>query len=244
MKETIVKVRDLTFGYDKNTILENVNLEIKRGDYIGLVGPNGSAKTTLIRLILGLLQPDSGYIELFGQHIKEFNQKDKIGYISQNVREFNSSFPATVEEIVEGSLASCPGFLNFFARPNREKVREVLRIVGLDKHKNKLIGNLSGGQQQRVFIARVLVRNPEIIFMDEPLVGIDFNAQKTFYKLMKVLNRDLGITLVMVSHDIFMLMDQVNKIAFIRNKKLYMYEVDNKVDTADKRKLLEKMYGV
>jgi zinc transport system ATP-binding protein len=244
MKETIVKVRNLTFGYDKNTILENTNLEIKRGDYIGLVGPNGSAKTTLIRLILGLLEPDSGHIELFSQHIKKFNQWDKIGYISQNAREFNSSFPATVEEIVEGSLVSRPGFLNLFARPNRKKIREVLRIVGLEKHKNKLIGNLSGGQQQKVLIARVLVRNPEIIFMDEPLVGIDFNAQKTFYNFMKILNRELGITLVMVSHDIFMLMDQVNKIAFIRNKKLQLHEVDSKLDSLDKRKLLEKIYGV
>jgi len=223
MSDTIIKVRDLRFSYGKNTVLNHINIDINKGDYIGIVGPNGSAKSTLLKLMLGILKPDKGTIEMFGQNIKHFDQWRKIGYLSQQVREFNNRFPATVEEIVGANLYSQMGFLKTLNKEHKRKIEEVLTIVEMEGYKKRLIGNLSGGQQQRVFIARVLISRPEIILMDEPLVGVDISSQEKFYELIGRLNKDLGITLVMVSHDIGIISNKVSKVACLGEKGLYLH---------------------
>ncbi|MCG4583173.1 metal ABC transporter ATP-binding protein, partial [Anaerosalibacter bizertensis] len=196
-------------------------------------------KSTLMKVMIGILKPDKGRVRLFNEDIKDFKDFTKVGYISQNVRDINPRFPATVEEIVESNLYSQLGFLKISNKNIKEKTYEVLRIVGMEEYKDTLIGKLSGGQKQRVFIARSLINNPEILFMDEPLVGIDIGSQKKLYSLMDKLNKDYNITLAMVSHDIGTIKNRANKIFILGNKKLYVHDSD-KIKSED---LLKEIYN-
>lgn len=237
--DKVLEVKNICFGYDEKYILENVNLDLHKGDFLGIVGPNGSAKSTLLKIMLGILKPQKGSISLLDSPIESFNQWGKIGYISQKVRDFNSAFPATVEEIVGANLYSQMGFLKFFKQEHKEKIRKVLDVVNMSEYQNSLIGNLSGGQQQRVFIARTLISNPEIIFMDEPLVGVDVQSQEQFYGLMEKLNKELGITLVMVSHDIGVITNRANRVACVGNKKVFIHSCKD----FNEQEYIKEVYG-
>lgn len=221
--EKLLDVKGVYFGYDKKYVLEDVNLAIFRGDFLGIVGPNGSAKSTLIKIILGILKPQKGTVVLLNSPIERFDQWNRVGYISQRVRNFNPAFPATVEEIVGANLYGQMGFFKFFKEEHKTKIKEALDVVNMSDYQDHLIGNLSGGEQQKVFIARTLISNPEIIFMDEPLVGVDVQSQEQFYGLMEKLNEDLGITLVMVSHDIGVITDKANRVACVGNRKVCVH---------------------
>ncbi|MDI9475997.1 MAG: metal ABC transporter ATP-binding protein [Natronincolaceae bacterium] len=221
--ERLLDVKGVYFGYNKKYVLEDVNLTVFRGDFLGIVGPNGSAKSTLIKIILGILKPQRGTVVLLNSPIERFNQWDRIGYISQRVRNFNPAFPATVEEIVGANLYSQMGVFKFFNKEHKTKIKEALDVVNMSDYQDHLIGNLSGGEQQKVFIARTLISNPEIIFMDEPLVGVDVQSQEQFYGLMEKLNKELGITLVMVSHDIGVITDKANRVACVGNRKVCVH---------------------
>ncbi|MBW4828551.1 MAG: metal ABC transporter ATP-binding protein [Clostridiaceae bacterium] len=239
MKERIVEFENISFSYGKNEVLDNINFHIEKGDFIGIIGPNGSAKSTLMKVMIGILKPDIGRVKLFNEDLKDFKDLHRVGYISQNVRDINPRFPATVEEIVESNLYSQLGLLKISNKNIKEKTHEVLRIVGMEEYKDTLIGKLSGGQKQRVFIARSLINNPEILFMDEPLVGVDIGSQKKFYSLMDKLNKDYNITLVMVSHDIGTIKNRANKIFILGNKKLYVHDSDK----IKLEKLLKEIYN-
>lgn len=239
MKEKIVEANNISFSYGKNQVLNNISFHIEKGDFIGIIGPNGSAKSTLIKLMVGTLKPDKGSMQLFNKDIKVFKGFNKIGYISQNVRDINSKFPATVEEVVESNLYSQLGFLKLSNKNIREKAYEVLKIVDMENYKDTLIGELSGGQKQRVFIARSLINRPEILFMDEPLVGVDVNSQDKTYNLLDKINKEYNITLVMVSHDIGKITIKANKIFSLRNKKIYIHD-SKKVEAEE---LLKEIYN-
>lgn len=238
--EKVVSVNDLFFGYDDKFILKDINLNIFKGDYLGVVGPNGAAKSTLIKLILGILQPQKGTIKIFNKNIKKFKEWEKVGYVAQKASFFNSSFPATVEEIVSANLFSQIGIFKPIKKIHMDNVYKVLKIVGMENYGKKLIGNLSGGQQQKIFIARSLVNEPEIIFLDEPTVGIDLKSQLEFYDLMEKLNSDMKITIVMVSHDIGVITEKVSRIACMGNQKLYTHNKSCKVPFNE---FISKVYG-
>lgn len=214
--ERLVSTRDLCFQYGKDLVLKNINLDIYKGDYTGIVGPNGSGKSTLIKLILGILKPSSGSIELFGRNMEDFRDWEWIGYVRQNATSFNQGFPATVEEVVAANRNSGRGT----PKPARERVNELLSIVNMEMLSKRLIGNLSGGQQQRVFIARALINSPRILFLDEPTVGIDLDSQREFYSLLERLNREMHITIVMVSHDIGVITQRASRIVYMGDGKL------------------------
>ncbi len=201
--KSIIEVSGVTFSYNgKQEALSHITLGIHRGDYIGLIGPNGGGKTTLLKVMLGLLVPDVGSVRLFGEDIKNFKRWDKIGYVPQKATSFDINFPVTAREVV---LMGRYGKRKLFRRITNEDRRlteEALRQVDMTAFADRLIGDLSGGQQQRVFIARALVSESEVIFMDEPMTGVDRNAEDEFYDLFRRLNRNLDITLVLVSHDI------------------------------------------
>jgi len=222
--EKVIAINNMTFGYDVKEVLSNVSLEIFKGDFMGIVGPNGSAKTTLIKLLLGILEPQQGSVKLFGQPIDSFKEWHRLGYIAQKARDVNGGFPATVEEIIAANLYSSMKPLRFMSKDHKLKIDEALSIVDMEGYKKSLIGNLSGGQQQRIFIARALVNNPELIIMDEPLVGVDVASQDKFYSLMETLNKSLGITLVMVSHDIGVITDKTNRVACLGNRSLFVHD--------------------
>ena len=198
----MIEVKNLNFGYNDKLVLKDVSFSIEKGDYIGIIGPNGSGKSTLVKLMLNILSPLSGEIEIMGENIKNFKNWSKVGYVSQKANSFNGSFPATVEEVVCANLYSKMGLFRLPNKKHRETVMEALTKVGMQDYSKRLIGNLSGGQQQRVFIARVLVSEPEILFLDEPTVGIDAKSEEEVYCLLKRLNEEFGLTVVMVTHDI------------------------------------------
>lgn len=239
MGEKIVSVKNLYFSYGNNRVLEDVSFDIEKGDFVGIIGPNGSAKSTLMKLMIGLLKPEKGNIKLFGTDIDKFKKFNRIGYISQSAREFNTKFPATVEEIVGANLYEKMGFFKIGNKNIYENVHRSLKVVEMDAYSDRLIGNLSGGQKQRIFIARALVNNPEILFMDEPLVGVDIESQNRFYDLMGKLNIKYNITLVMVSHDIGVISKKVNKILCLGNGKLYVHDSKN-VELSD---VIVETYG-
>lgn len=224
MNEAIVKVDNLSFGYEKRLVLDNICFEIEKKDYIGIVGANGSAKSTLLKLIMGFLKPNAGMIKLFGSHIGDFKDWNKIGYLPQNARNFNVRFPATVEEVVGSSQYSQMNIFKILNNKIKKDTIAALDAVNMVEFKDSLIGNLSGGQQQRIFLAKLLVNNPDIIFMDEPLIGVDTESQDVFFDLINKLNKDFGITIVVVTHDISSLNHRANKVFRLDNGKL---NIDN-----------------
>ncbi len=214
--QTIVEVKDIAFSYDGTVdVLKDITLEIHQGDYIGFVGPNGAGKTTLLRVMLNLLTPKRGTVKLFGRDIQVFKDWQKIGYVPQKAAHFDANFPASVYEVVFMGRYANKRLFQRTSRADRESVKDTLLKVDMWEHKDRLIGDLSGGQQQRVFIARALVNQPEVIFLDEPTTGVDKKTQDGFYALLQRLNKEWGLTLVLVSHDIERITQEVMRIACI-----------------------------
>lgn len=238
--DNIISVKNLFFGYDEKLVLQDINLEIYKGDYLGIVGPNGSAKSTLLKSILGLLKPQRGSVKIFNQDIEKFKDWGRIGYVAQKATSFNSSFPATVEEVVAANLFSKIGLFRSIKKEEKQKVYQILKVVGMEDYGKRLIGNLSGGQQQKVFIARTLISDPEIIFLDEPTGGIDVESQMEFYDLLERLNKEMDITIVMISHDIGVITEKVSKIACMGDGKLL---VQNKCSKVSFGEALTNFYG-
>lgn len=221
-KKNIIEIEELTFSYGQRTVLEDVNLTLKEGDFLGLVGPNGSGKSTLIKCMLGLLTPNKGTVKLFGKQMDKFNNWNDVGFVSQKASSFNSGFPATVFEVVSMGLYGKVGLFRFLTKKHKEKVKETIRQVGMEDYMNQNIGELSGGQQQRAFIARALVSDPKLLILDEPTVGVDIKSVANFYHMLKKLNQEQGITLLLVTHDIGVMTEYVTNVACL-NKHLHFH---------------------
>ena len=196
--KTIIDIKNLSYFYNnEENILENINLKINKNDLVAITGHNGSGKTTLIKIVLGLLKAKKGEIKI----------KGKLSYIPQkNNQDYN--FPAKVREILDLECCNCH---------LRDEVLSGLQIENLVEKQFKY---LSGGQQQRVLVALSLLMDPDILILDEPIVGIDSNTQKEFYKLLKRLNEKRNLTILFVTHDISVLNDYFNKVIFVENKKV------------------------
>ena len=196
----------MSFAYNKNTppLLKNVNLDIPKGVYLSIVGENGSCKTTLIKLILGLLTPISGSITV---------DTDNIAYVPQRLDGFNSQFPISIYEILKIHAKSLK------LDPKSSSI-DVLEKVNMLKFKENLIGNLSGGQQQRVFIARALIGNPDLIILDEPSTGVDVKNQQEIYSLLSKINKEQGTTIISIEHNMDIALKYSTHILTINNGKL------------------------
>lgn len=184
----MIKISDLNFRYDKSSplVLKNINLDIPKGIYLSVIGENGSCKTTLIKLILGLLSPVSGSIQL---------HTSKVSYVPQRVETFNSEFPITVYEILKTHAKA-------LHLDVKSAVKDALDKVNMADYKNSLIGNLSGGQQQRIFIARALMGNPDLIILDEPSTGVDVKNQKEIYSILSSYNKEHNTTIISIEHNL------------------------------------------
>ncbi|MBP1950148.1 metal ABC transporter ATP-binding protein [Virgibacillus litoralis] len=222
MNEPIISMKNIEYAYENKSVLSNINFEIPQGSFMGLVGPNGGGKTTLIKLILGLLKPDSGSIDLFGQPVDKFKAWDKIGFVSQKSNSFNKGFPATVFEVVSMGLTAKVGYLKFFTSKHKKKILHTIDQVGMGEYAYENIGNLSGGQQQRIFIARSLVSDPELLILDEPTVGVDYENVQRFYELLHQLNNEQNITLLLVTHDTGTMTEHATDIVCL-NKTLHFH---------------------
>ncbi|MGD6795813.1 metal ABC transporter ATP-binding protein [Metabacillus indicus] len=222
MNQPIIDVQSLTFTYERTAVLEDIHFTVREGDFLGLVGPNGSGKTTLLKCMLGLLKPDHGTIKLFGQDIRKFKDWHRIGFVSQKASSFNTGFPASVYEVVASGLTSKLGLFKKLNHAHHQKVKEAIGAVGLDELSNRNIGELSGGQQQRTFIARALVSDPDLLILDEPTVGVDAQTVQSFYEMLQRLNKGMGITLILVTHDVGTITDKVTHVACL-NKHMHFH---------------------
>jgi zinc transport system ATP-binding protein len=210
---TIISLQNVSFSYHSEMVLRDISLEIHRGDYVGIVGPNGGGKSTLLKVILGLLKPTKGKITLFDH--------SKIGYVPQKTV-FDTNFPITVEEAVAMGRYGKRGLFRLLQREDYEKVQKALKQVDMEAFCKRQVSDLSGGQQQRVFIARALAAEPEIIILDEPTVGVDIKTQKHFYTLLRKLNNELALTLVLVSHELDIVAHEATELGYI-NRTMEFY---------------------
>lgn len=238
-EKNIIEISNLSFSYGDIDVLKDINLKIHEGDYISLVGPNGSGKTTLLEIMLGLLKPKTGSVSLFGSPINKFKDWSKIGYVAQKATNFDPLFPVTVREVVSMGRYAPIGLFRWLSKNDDEIVNHALDQVEMRQFSDRLIGDLSGGQQQRVFIARALAAQPQIIFLDEPTVGVDLKSQEDFYSILRKLNRDLGITLILISHDIDVISKEVTEIACLNQTLVYHGDPNKFI----KGKYLENLYG-
>ena len=217
----IIEIRDVSFSYGNTPVLSNVSLTVHRGDYLALVGGNGSGKTTLLKIILGLLSPSTGTVRLFDKTRTELKDRSKIGYVPQKATNFDGSFPASVFEVALMGRYGRRGLFRRVTSEDREKTEDALRSVGIWDLRDRLIGDLSGGQQQRAFIARALAGEPEILVLDEPTVGVEKNVRDEFYDLLRILNVQLGLTVLLVTHDIESVAHQAMHVACIDGTLYY-----------------------
>lgn len=217
--KNLVELKDVSFSYLPGfPVIKNVSLNIHSGDYLGVIGPNGGGKSTLIKLILGLLTPDSGTINSF---------YTSVGYVAQKATDIDAKFPVTVYDVVSMGLYSKRGLFKYLNKSDRLSISRALEQVKMTEFKNRLIGNLSGGQQQRVFIARALATQSQLIVLDEPTSGVDESSQDEFYDLLKRLNQELGITLVLISHDTDVVTHEATEVVAI-NKTIVYYGTSEK----------------
>ncbi len=208
----LIEVKDLGFSYGGNTVLENVSFSIDAGDYIGIVGPNGGGKTTLLKLLVGLLPLQIGSIEIHGIPVADFKNRSKIGYVPQRIAQEAVSFPATVTEIVESGRIPSKGLIAALDEKDREAIKRAMDIAHIADLKDRLMSSLSGGQRQRVYVARALASEPEMLILDEPFVGVDIATQRNFYAFLKELNEQRQLTILFVSHDIDVVAEEAKSI--------------------------------
>lgn len=225
--QNIIELKNVSFSYGEDLVLEDISLAVHKGDYLGTIGPNGGGKSTLLKLMLGLLTPTKGEVLLYGTPIRKFHDWSKIGYVSQQVTHIDPHFPMTVEEVVNMGRYPKLGLFRMLSQKDKDIVKEALCQVEMLQYKDRLIGDLSGGQQQRVFIARALAGQPEVIVLDEPTVGVDVKTQKQFYSLMQKLNNELHLTLLLVSHELDIVAHEATEIAYI-NKTLEYHGIPQK----------------
>ncbi len=214
----IIECSGVSFCYPDSTsrlpALENVSFQLFPGEFTGLIGGNGSGKTTLLKIILGILKPEKGMVYLFGEPIGVFRNWQWVGYVPQHVFREEEAFPATVREVVESGFGEKRGAWHFWCnhQTKSDAVAKALETVGMSEYASRLIGELSGGERQRVFIARALVSDPKLLILDEPLTGVDAPAQDAFYKLLKKLDDERNIAILLVSHDLETVTKEVEKL--------------------------------
>jgi len=226
------------FSYDSDPVVRDINFSITPGEFAAILGPNGSGKTTLMKLALGLLKPTSGQVLLFGEPAETFTNWQKVGYVPQRTQATESRFPASVREIV--NFGSYSGFdpLSIFKRDKSNRVEEAMEMAGIAHLAPRRVSDLSVGQQQRMLIARSLVRRPDLLVMDEPVAGVDAAGEEQFHTMVRRLNRDLGITIVMVSHDIGAVMREATTCACI-NRDIVFHGPVHQIDA----QALSGLYG-
>ncbi|ADD07029.1 ABC-type transport system ATP-binding protein (probable substrate zinc) [Natrialba magadii ATCC 43099] len=215
---SVVDCQDVSFSYGEQPAVSDVSLTVDQGDFLGLIGPNGSGKTTLLHLMLGLLSPDEGSVELFGQPVDDFDQGNRIGYVSQQATSRGGTMPVTVRECVRMGRFAHAGHSRLSA-DDEAIAEEALETVGITDLAEQRVNELSGGQRQRAYIARALASEADLLALDEPTVGVDAESRDAFYQLLESLNDD-GIAIILIEHDIGVVTDRADRIACI-NTELY-----------------------
>lgn len=216
MSDEVISIRNLWAGYDHQAVLQDVSLSVKALDFIGIVGPNGGGKTTLIRVLLGLLQPTRGEVRIMRERVQQGRRH--IGYVPQ-LSPFDSEFPIKVWDVAQMGRLGTRGLLQRFTAEDDEVVAEALTMVDMLDQRERAFGDLSGGQRQRVYIARALATEPSILLLDEPLASVDPRVSSSIYDLLKRLNQ--AVTIVMASHDIGAISSHVKTVGCLNRRLFY-----------------------
>lgn len=225
MNKSAIEVENLKVTFNGQTVLNGINFQMKKGEIAAIIGPNGAGKTTLIKAILGLI-PYSGKIRVLGEKISKVTRR--VGYVPQKFS-FDKTFPLTVCEFLKLTVAKKePG-----------KIGSVLEEVDIKNCKDKLLGELSGGQLQRVLIARAILNDPEILFLDEATTGVDIEGSRTFYEILEHLNKTHNVTIVIISHEVNMVHTFATEVLCL-NKDLYCKGIPKSVITDE---MLKNLYG-
>lgn len=236
----VFDIRHVGLRINGQTILENVSFQLKRGEYSALIGPNGGGKTTLVRILLGLQKAGCGTIRLFGVEQKRFKRWDKIGFVPQRVSHVDTGFPATVLEVVKMGRTAKRGIFGRESDEDRKAVEEAMQKMDVKHLEDKLIGTLSGGQRQRVMIARALASKPEVLILDEPNTGVDMASQQRFYALLRELNRNEGMTILFITHDIGVIADDIGSLLCINRSLLSCSNPQELLSCSD----MSRLYGI
>lgn len=214
----VIKLSNIYVNYGKNNVLENINLQVKESDFIGIIGPNGGGKTTLLKTLLGLITPKSGTISIMNYPV--FQGRKYIGYVPQ-VLEFDRCFPILVEDVVRMGRLSKSKLFRRYNSEDEKIITHCLAQVGMLKLRSRSISQLSGGERQRVYIARALASKPHILLLDEPTANVDSKIQNSIYELLKELNEYM--TILLISHDLGAVSSYVKTIACL-NRTLHYHQ--------------------
>ena len=226
-----VELNGVSFSYDGETVLQDISMRVEKGDFLAIIGPNGGGKSTLLKLMMGILEPESGEVRLLGK--EPGRNGASIGYVPQETGH-NLDFPITVMDVV---LMGVLHKRNIFRRYNaalRAKAKEALKRVKMESLSGRKISELSGGERQRVLIARALCGDPDILMLDEPTASIDFSGQWEIFELLEELNRKM--TVIVVSHDMSMVMGFAKHAAYV-NRSVVMHTIDAHTRYQIKRQL-------
>ena len=219
--ESIISIKNVSFSYSGGVnVLENLSFDIYKKDFIAIIGANGSGKSTLLKLILKELNPSDGEIFISSTNIKNFKEWDTIGYVPQINAGNIPGFPITALEIVTLNLYNKMGFFKFSRKSHIELAKRALSQVNMLDFANTPINKMSGGQQQRIMIAKSLINNPKILIFDEPTTGIDKESKNQLFKILTHLNRVHGITILLVTHELEIMKDNLTKVVEIKDKKV------------------------
>lgn len=217
---SLIECKKLSIGYTDKVICKDITFEIDKGDYVCIVGENGCGKSTLIKTILGLNKIISGKV-VFDS---DFNRK-LVGYLPQQT-ELQRDFPATVREIVMSGMLNRMGWKPFYTSKEKDRCNKIMKELSVDEFAGRGFKELSGGQQQRVLLARALCATDELLVLDEPTNNLDSRSIKLFYKLISKLNRENGITIVMVTHDLEKVINSTNKIVYLKDELKFVGDRD------------------
>ena len=231
---SLIDIKDVDFAYDRKLVLKNINLSVEPGEFLGIIGPNASGKSTLVKLILGLLKPDTGTIRVLDMSVAL--ARKQIGYVPQYPTFSRRDFPINVRDTVMLGRLGLSHWFSAYTATDRQFCQEALRAVEIEDIASRPIGTLSGGQLQRVLIARALVSEPEILILDEPTANIDIRVEEDIFGLLKQYNERM--TILVVSHDIGFISSYVDRVACV-NKTLACHNTEE-----ISGKTIEELYGV
>jgi zinc transport system ATP-binding protein len=217
-------VRNVSFSYGADPVLENISLDIRQEEFVGIAGPNGSGKTTLLKILVGLLAPETGSVE-FTCHMDDCEGMSPcrpcIGYVPQLPALRQQPFPVTVREVIAMGTYGQSGIFSRPTADDRASVEKAIAEAGLGRVAEELFSDLSGGQQQRVLIARALVGNPHILALDEPTNGVDAKSRQEFFTLLSHLHDTHRLTVLLILHDLTELSQMMERIVFLHHRVLY-----------------------
>jgi len=217
----LISLKNICFGYSQEAVIEKVNMDVSEGDYIGMIGPNGGGKSTIIKIIMGLIKPWSGEVVM---GTNKYGKPVMIGYLPQ-YHQFDTSFPITVQEVILSGLIGNQNSHLRFNKNQKAEAKILIKTLGLENVQYRSIGELSGGQMQRVFLGRALISNPDLLILDEPVTYVDNRFENEMYKLLQQINKHTAILLV--SHDVGQIVSFVKTIACVNH--FLHYHPSNKI---------------